>query len=631
MGLARAKVGSTTPLAVASILTAFHALYGGVPKPNAVRLALPILFESGWPGTYPASDILVQSLQHSGFHVYVLMGRLAALGVPINAMFYAGLLVTTFAFVWMAYEIALYLTDSSVLAICSAAVLMAMPAPRGTLVWSDLPWPEFITGSLAMPMVMLVAWCGWHRHWLTAGILTGVACIVHPSMGSIAAALMAASSVLYWHDDRASIVRGWIAAGVTAAPNVYLMARDLFGSTAGSVSTAGYLELMAPFQGHLHLRTHLEGGIGFYSGLLLLTVMGIGVIPRARRRHAISALVVFHLIIAAYIVGVEVLRSTFISLFFWFRTTSFLKIFAIPVGLSLVVRQRPTLGARPQAAVVGLLIGAASVNNMIAAEGFLFGAIAILLWQRRTIAPRALAAALVLLALVSFASIGWRRLGIPVAPPATLLLLAVARGILPLIALPFAWGSVTDDPAPGAVGRHPRAWIAGLAAFMMLAVALRHPYDLHASTFLPESPAAIRSRIEMVEPAGDLAGVERWARRETARSALFVLPPELDASVEFRARARRGVFVTLGDLAILTYAPATFLEARRRAEMVGVRLVAGRPDVSLYDTLDDAAIARLRHAGATHIVLRRADAPPRMLPVAYSDSAWTVYALEPGT
>lgn len=628
MNLAKLRVDHVRPAAIAGALTAFYALYGGVPKPNAVRLALPILIESGWPGMYPQSDVLVHSLQASGFHLYVLMGRLASLGVPINAMFYVGLLVSIFALVWLAFLMAQYITDSPVLATWSVVVLMAMPAPRGSLVWSDLPWSDFVSGSLAYPLVMLAVWCGWHRRWIAGGILTGVVCNIHPSMGSIAAALLAASGVWSWREDRASIVRGWIAAAVTAAPNVYLMASRLLVAKPGGISGAGFIDIMTPFQGHLHLRDHVESGLGFYTGLLLLAVMGLGGIPRDRRRQVIGALVTLHLIVIAYVIGVEVLHSTFIGLFFWFRAMSFLKLFAIPVGLMLVVRERRALGPVRGGTVVALLSGAACVNNMIAAEGFLFIAIATVFWQRRTIGLRALAAAFVALAVTSIVSIGWRRLGIPVAPPAVLYLLAAVRGAWPLLALPAAWRFAANSQASAPPSPETsRAWTAGLAAFLILAVALRHPYDLAASTFLPESLPRIRARIVMDAPGGEMAGLNSWAQRETPRSALFSLPPELEASVEFRARARRGVFVTLGDLAILSYSPATFLDALRRAEMAGVRVVNRRPDASPYATLDAPAVDRLRLAGVTHIVFRRTAAPPRAMPMVYADADWVVYAL----
>jgi hypothetical protein len=103
-----------------------------------------------------------------------------------------------------------------------------------------------------------------------------------------------------------------------------------------------------------------------------------------------------------------------------------------------------------------------------------------------------------------------------------------------------------------------------------------------------------------------------------------VLPPELRESEQFRTRAERGVFVTIGDLAQLTYSPRVFAEARRRAELAGVRIVQGEPDAAGYDRLATDGLTALQRAGATHVVLRRS-AAAAAFPVVYSDARWVVH------
>jgi hypothetical protein len=170
-------------------------------------------------------------------------------------------------------------------------------------------------------------------------------------------------------------------------------------------------------------------------------------------------------------------------------------------------------------------------------------------------------------------------------------------------------------------------WLAGAAVALVFSLFAGNPYQAGLRTILPASWSSVRARVLFEEPAGELAEVERWARRATPRDALFVLPPDVLASESFRVRARRGVFVTIGDLAQLTYAPTAFIQARERATLAGVRVVHGRPDASGYSRIDDAGAEALRRAGATHLVVAKARAPKLNLAVALDGSAWLVYAL----
>jgi hypothetical protein len=163
---------------------------------------------------------------------------------------------------------------------------------------------------------------------------------------------------------------------------------------------------------------------------------------------------------------------------------------------------------------------------------------------------------------------------------------------------------------------------------LVLSLMARHPYDVGWETVKPEPVSRLLARVRIEEPVGDLRGIVEWAKRTTSRDALFVVPPNVQVWDTFRATSRRGVFVTFGDLAQLTYAPAAFLEARKRATLAGTRVIDGEPDASGYAHLNDTAAAQLRDAGATHLVFAKSDAPHLALSVVYDDARWLVYSLE---
>jgi hypothetical protein len=105
------------------------------------------------------------------------------------------------------------------------------------------------------------------------------------------------------------------------------------------------------------------------------------------------------------------------------------------------------------------------------------------------------------------------------------------------------------------------------------------------------------------------------------RTALVVLPPDLDDASAFRLRARRGVFTSAADLAQLTYSPSTYPEAARRMALVQRFLGARGAGCA---SLESLAADLFRAAGATHVACRRDDAAP--LRRLYADSAWALYA-----
>jgi hypothetical protein len=626
------KESMTHPVVVAAALTIFRLFYGQLPKDGSRFLAIPIAIESGWPGTYPATDILVQSGMHSGFHLYVALGKIAALGLSLAVMWEACFLITTFLLAWLVMTLCEHLTERRDVALMSTAVLMAMPSFRGTLVWSPVPGPEFVIASLGACMLLMALLFSWQRRWVLAGLVAGLLCNLHPSLGSIAFLLLVAAGTASWTQDRVQLMRALIVGAIAALPNAYAMGRHLFDSGAAEVTTAGLFELVAPFQKQYSITDHLNDGLGFYSSMVVLALAGIEAGVLRRRRDLLSAFVAIHGLVAIYVVAVEVFQSSFIGIFFWFRATAFVKVLAIPACVLLAAHHWRGPGSAARRATLGaLMLAAAFAQNETASASFLLFALAWHLAPDSRGTARATAVLLGMCAAALMVSIGWRRLGIPVSPDSIRTLLAVVGGVLPLLTIPLVFtarrATVGEAGLPGQ-DRVSGRWLAGTALALVFSLFGRNPYQAGIRTMLPESWSSVRARVLFEEPSGEMAEVERWARRAAPRDALFVLPPDALASERFRVRARRGVFVTIGDLAQLTYAPAAFIQARERARLAGVGVPEGRPEASGYARIDSAGADALRRAGATHLVFVKSRAPRLDLAVAFAGDAWLVYALE---
>ncbi len=622
----------THPVVVAAALTIFRVFYGQLPKEGSRFLAIPIAIESGWPGTYPATDILVQSGLHSGFHLYVAIGKLAALGLSLAMIWEAGLLITTFLLAWLVMLIFEHLTGRRDVALMSTAVLMAMPSFRGTLVWSPVPGPEFVIASLGACMLLLALLLSWQRRWVLAGLVAGLLCNLHPSLGSIAFLLLVAAGTASWREDRVQLARALVVGAIAALPNVYAMSRHLFDGGAAEVTSAGLFEMVAPFQKQYSITDHLNDGLAFYSGMVVLALAGIAAGVRRGRREVLSAFVAIHGLVALYIIAIEAFQSSFIGIFFWFRATAYVKVLAIPACVLLAVHDWRSPGSMVRRATLGgLMLAAAFAQNETASASFLLFALAWHLARDSRSLARVISALLGACAAALMVSIGWRRLGIPVAPDSVRTLLAVGGGVLPLLAIPLvlsARRATAVDATSAERDRVGAPWLAGAALALVFSLFAGNPYQAGLQTILPASWSSVRERVMFEEPSGEMAEVERWARDASPRDALFVLPPDALASESFRVRARRGVFVTIGDLAQLTYAPAAFIQAQERATLTGVRVLDGRPDASGYLRIDNAGADALRRAGATHLVFAKSGAPALDLAVAFDGAGWLVYALQ---
>lgn len=608
-------------------LTAVRMIYFGPSDTGGDRfLAVPLALESGSPGTYPATDLLVQGGMHSGFHLYLLLGKAAAAtGVSPALIWQVLLLLTLVCLFYLLLRIGETLGGSFALALIAAVVVLTMPGFRGGLVWTALPWSEFATGSLGHVAVLWVIWLLWRTRWRAAGMVAGLLCNIHPSMGSIAATLVFAAAITT-PGDRRQKVQALGLATLLASPNAIAMGWLVLRRAPGAAQFSD----IAAFQVQYSLRHYLDGGLVFFATMLAVAAAGSSALApelRARVRATIATILG---LFAVYITGVELLQSRFIGFFFWFRASAYVKAIAVPLVIILVAGLWAVPRRRPLAVGSGflLLLGCYLQNDALSGASMLL-AVAALLLAESPMRLRLLGALLVAAAAANAAAIGWRRFEIPEASTGLREALVVLSTLLALAAVPVLLKFNTGLPgaAARAAPRERVAW-ALLPVLLAVSLVLRHPYERHWRTLLPASPTVQRRIWRFDQPAGSLASLESWARASLPPDALVVLPPGDDDAPAFRLRARRGVFVTRADLLQLTYSPEVVGPAAARMRLL-VRYygATGRGMVGCR-AFDASALRQLRQAGATHFACLSGDRPPLAEPQ-YADSAWVLYALPP--
>jgi hypothetical protein len=170
-------------------------------------------------------------------------------------------------------------------------------------------------------------------------------------------------------------------------------------------------------------------------------------------------------------------------------------------------------------------------------------------------------------------------------------------------------------------------WVAA-AGLVVLSASLRHPYDWSWRHLLPASPQELKARVRFDEPSGTLGELARWVRQTLPGDALIALPPDVTDATAFRLQSRRGLFVSMGDLAQLTYAPQTLPEARRRMALLKQSFGAGGGSPGGCASIGDAEARAFTALGATHLVCPRHAAPRDGLKAVYGDTAWTLHRLD---
>jgi hypothetical protein len=574
---ARARTGSVVSrtgliAVVASLLYTFS--YYPTPNPFDEFLALPIAHAIADPGLYSPSDLITTSGARAPFLLYHAAAWLYRAGSDVDLAWYCALvlsLAATFSGIY-------YLGRGFVGRIPAAAatVLVACSAPQiGTLNWSWLPQRSFVSASVAFPIIFFALGLAVRQRHATGLTLAAVAGWIHPGLGLIAS--VACAALMVFDAPRATLptraVRAAPALAIMAAAWWYVRSSVPANFTAEAMTATAFDAQFRLFAWHAFVGDHWRDGYAFVAAQLVLVALALSRLSSAPRRSALILLVTLYAMAIAWLAFVYIGGSPVVTLTFLVRATALAK---------------PLCWA---------LIAGWTISVLHESRG------------RELIAVRAAIALLAVAALM------------PHAPWATPLVV-LGGGLLAWIDRRRPGGA----PAPILLdATTERRFVLGLSAAILVAAVLMLTRDYHG--WVPARPTRIWRRLHFSRPAGDLAGVERWARSQSPRGALFLVPPGDDRFVAFRLRAERGVYAHEADVNQLAYDLTAYPLARERLERAGTRIIRRHElDTSGYERLSEIALDAIVAEGATFGVFRRGKVPATRAEV-YSDSMWVVVSL----
>jgi hypothetical protein len=557
---------------VASLLYTFS--YYPTPNPFDEFLALPIAHAIADPGLYSPNDLLTTSGARAPFLLYHAAAWLYRAGIDVDLAWYFALvlsLAATFSGIY-------YLGRAFVGRIPAAAatVLVACSAPQiGTLNWSWMPQRSFVSATAAFPLVFFalgLAARGRHVAGLTIAALAGW---IHPGLGLIAC--IACLALMCFGGPRASLsaraLRAIPALAVMVAGWWYVRSSVPANFAADAMTTAAFDAQFRLFAWHAFVGDHWRDGYAFVAAQLALVVFALVRLDFTPRRTALIMLVALYGLAIAWLAFVYIGGSPMITLAFLVRATALAKplCWALVAGWAVSVLQQSLDRERVAARVAIALL-----------------AIAALLPHAPWATP------LVVLGGAVLARLDLRR----------------PRGVAPASSIELA---------------AERRMVLRLSAALLVAAVLMLTRDFHG--WVPARPTRIWRRLHFSRPAGELAGIERWARTESPRGALFLVPPGDDRFVAFRLRAERSIYAHEADVNQLAYDLTAYPLARERLERAGTRVIRRHQiDASGYERLAQAALDSIVADGATLGIFPRGKAPAGRVEV-YSDSAWVVVSL----
>jgi hypothetical protein len=580
-GSATAPTGSvlsrTGLIAVfASLLYTFS--YYPTPNPFDEFLALPIAHAIADPGLYSPNDLLTTSGARAPFLLYHAAAWLYRAGFDVDLVWYCALvlsLAATFSGIY-------YLGRAFVGRIPAAAatVLVACSAPQiGTLNWSWMPQRSFVSATLAFPLIFFALGLAVRQRHAAGITLAALAGWIHPGLGLIAC-LCCLLTVFDAPPEtlRVRALRALPALGIMAAGWWYVHSSVPANFAADAMTASAFDAQFRLFAWHAFVGDHWRDGYAFVTAQLALVAFALARLGAAPRRSALLLVVTLYGLAIAWLAFVYIGGSPMITLTFLVRATALAKpiCWAIVAGWALSVLQKSH--------------------------------------DRELIAARIAIAVLAIAALIPHA---------PWATPFVVL----AGAVLVRLDLRRQHGVA---PASSIEHAAERRVVLRLSTALLVAAVLMLTLDFHG--WIPARPTRIWRRLHFSRPAGELAGVERWARTESPRGALFLVPPGDARFVAFRLRAERGIYTHEADVNQLAYDLTAYPLARQRLERAGIRIVRRHElDSSGYERLSEAALDSIVTDGATLGVFPRGKAPAGREAV-YSDSAWVVVSLarQPG-
>jgi hypothetical protein len=566
-------VSKTGLIAVVTSLV-YTFLYFPTPNPFDEFLALPIARAMADPGLFSPNDLLTASGARSPFLLYHAAAWLYRASIDVDLAWYCALVLSLAATFSGIYYLGRGFVGRIPAAV--ATVLVACSAPQiGTLNWSWMPQRSFVSASVAFPVIFFALGLAARQRHAAGLTLAAMAGWIHPGLGLIACicCLALISFDAPRETLRARAVRALPALAIMAAGWWYVRSSVPSNFAADGMTAAAFGEQFRLFAWHAFVDDHWRDGYAFVVAQLALVTLAIARLAAEPRRTALLLLLTLYSLAIAWLAFVYLGRSPMITLTFLVRATALAKplCWALIAGWAVSVhaqsRDREIVAARIG---IALLAVAALLPHAPWATPFvvLGGAVLARLDLRK---PRAAATP------VSIEAIAERRL------------------------------------------------VLRLSATLLVAAVLMLTRDFHG--WVPARPTRIWRRLHFSRPAGELAGVERWARMQSPRGALFLVPPGDSRFVPFRIRAERGVYAHEADVNQLAYDLVAYPVARKRLERAGTRVIRRHLlDTSGYERLTDAALDSIVADGASLGIFPRGKSPAGRAEL-YSDSAWVVVSL----
>lgn len=597
---------------------AYSLLYYPTPNPYDEFLALPIARAMADTGLYSAHDLLVQSGARGPFRIYHALGAVVPAGVDLDLAWYAALVVSLIAMGAALYWLARAIAPTRAAII--ATVLVACSEPGiGTVHWSWLPQRSFVSGAIAIPMILLALGFAL-RHRSGLGLLiASVAFWLHPGLGlcgAIACGVMLLREGGAWR-PRIAWGSGALAVGLV---NVVLVLHDQPSIVRGS--WGDFAAQFHDFAWHAFVADHWREGYGIFVLGVALALVALRAWPVAQRGAARTALLTLTVTAGLWIAYAQWGSAPAILLLFLARASVFVK----PVAWTLITAW--TLGevahdaaARARRTVGALMLGlGALLSDVSFVEGWTFAGAALLLALHEESARyRVEIRVLIGAALVAFAERA--NVGVPVDAARTA---TIAAATIVLVRELLRWREAARLAAPEPTAPTTRqSWTLALGVLAVAVVLLTQ--DWHG--WIPARPTRLWRRLHFSRPVGEMAALEVWARDSTARGTMFLVPPMDERFVPFRARALRSVFVYESDVNQLAYDPASYPAALQRLRQTGTRVIRRHIlDDTGYAALTPMAIAAIADEGTTYAVFG-VKAPAKPFPIAWRDSLWVVYRI----
>lgn len=621
---------------------------GLFPMNGDVMLALPIAHAVADPGLYAPEDLIVSNGIEGPYHLYKLASWFYRWDWNIDLIWqglFFGFLVL---YLWAIWHLAFEMTGNLSVAAIACTVLVIMSPIRGSLNWSFVPQQSFVTSLAAMPIGLFSIVFLYKKKFLAASLLGGLVFNVHPYVGLIVLACNV--FVVLFHDSSMPFIRkvGVLSGGLLGLPNLWFLFNSMVLRSA-SGSSGQFYEQFRLLAWHAFIEDHWTEGYGWFALLLGLGVFFLPLLKEPVRK--ITGILIIGLmgIVAVYAINLYVFKIEFLLITYMFRATYFLKpllIIVVVHGVMVWIREvRPEFefNHKPiiqyKSFIVGLLIVlsflAIIMPPVTMAEGFFLMLCGLVLFYSgdNRLKDRLMGLAFLVLGIGMISAFydgrlfpnydgsgPWYAVFTGVTVAAGLWMLTVYRKGL---AFPIESGNDKDSTFRFSA-RICLFFVVGYIFFGAL-------WNRNIKLLIPTGHGSLHERVFVSEAAPEVAGLTEWARSESPRGSLFVVPPGDPNFYNFRLSGERGVFITIHEVNQLLFDATIMDEVLSRLKALGVTLTSRHHyDLVGYEALNDVNLERLNEEwGADYFVAVRGSRTAEMsqFPVVWENEYYRVFEL----